>query len=44
MWSVAVQVVIGGAFKHGQASSLDSAFDTTDSTSQNADQTLKLGN
>jgi hypothetical protein len=44
MWSVAVQVVIGGAFKHGQASSLDSAFDTTDFTSQNVDQTLKLGN
>ena len=42
-WSVAVQVAIGGAFKHGQASSLNQAFDTTDSTSENADQTLKLG-
>jgi hypothetical protein len=44
MWSVPVQVAIGGAFKHGQASSLGSAFDATDFTSQNVDQTLKLGN
>ena len=44
LWSVAVQVAIGGAFKHGQTSSLSSAFDTTDFTSQDADQTLKLGN
>ena len=43
-WSVAVPVVIGGAFKHGQGSSLDTAFDSTDGTSQNADQNLKLGN
>jgi hypothetical protein len=42
-WTIAAQVVIGGAFKHGQASSLNTVFDSTDGTSENADQTLKLG-
>ena len=44
MWSVAVQVVIGGAFKHGQASSASGVFDITDGTFASVDQNLKLGN
>jgi len=44
MWSVAVEVEIGEAFKHGQASSVSSAFDLTDGTFVSVDQNLKLGN
>lgn len=31
-WSATVQVVIGAAFKHGPATAIFSAFDTTDGT------------
>ena len=44
MWSVPVPVSIGEAFKHGQASSVSSAFDSTDGTFVQVDQNLKLGN
>jgi hypothetical protein len=42
-WTVAVPVLIGGAFKPGKASSLSTALDFTDVTSRDVDQTLKLG-
>jgi hypothetical protein len=44
MWSVPVQVFVGEAFKHGQASSVTSVFDFTDGTFISVDQNLKLGN
>jgi hypothetical protein len=43
LWTVFVPVFIGGAFKHGKASSFSYALDFTDVMRQDADQTLKLG-
>jgi formylmethanofuran dehydrogenase subunit E len=44
-WTIVASLVIGSAYKHGQASSLTQAFDSTDFTSADSvSQTLHMGN